>query len=375
MGVDIFFAGDVVVSKYRDKPLVTKELSEIIKQCDMACCNFEAPLVREGQVRAEKVGPSLCQDVQTAILLKSAGFNLFTLANNHIMDYGAENLKYTMNTLDDMGVQHIGAGKNQSEAFKPCIVKKDDIVIGIISVAENGFGTSIARDISGYAWFGSDELEEQLAQLKESCSHIVIVCHGGAEKWKVPLPEYRKLYKKWIDAGAAAVIAHHPHVPQGWETYKDGVIFYSLGNFAFDKGAGIQDANTICVKLHFEMAERPEYKVIYTTFSEDGVGFSTNSENENSISECLGLLKSQQYIDEVEKQCLITYEKKYKTYYESVLNLYRGSLKRLLKTLYFRIIKRQKFSDVWLYHNLEIETHYWICRRALDLLQSEGRTR
>lgn len=50
-----------------------------------------------------------------------------------------------------------------------------------------------------------------------------------------PLPEWRSTYRKWIDMGADAVIASHPHVPQGWEMYNGKPICYSLGNFCFQK--------------------------------------------------------------------------------------------------------------------------------------------
>jgi len=42
-------------------------------------------------------------------------------------------------------------------------------------------------------------------------------------------------YRSFVDAGASAVIGTHPHVPQGYEIYKGGPIFYSLGNFVFDQ--------------------------------------------------------------------------------------------------------------------------------------------
>lgn len=62
----------------------------------------------------------------------------------------------------------------------------------------------------------------------------MVLNHGGVEYMDVPLPEWREVYKLWIDLGADTVIASHPHVPQGYELYKGKPICYSLGNFCFD---------------------------------------------------------------------------------------------------------------------------------------------
>ena len=62
-----------------------------------------------------------------------------------------------------------------------------------------------------------------------------MVCHAGLEKVNYPLPEFREQYKRFIDYGADAIIAHHPHVVQGWEYYNNKLIAYSLGNFIWQK--------------------------------------------------------------------------------------------------------------------------------------------
>ena len=199
---------------------------------------------------------------------------------------------------------------------------------------------------------------------------MIVICHGGAEKWDFPLPEYRKLYQQWIDQGVCAVIAHHPHVPQGWETYHGGVIFYSLGNFAFNKGRGIQDPETICVRLTVCAEEEPECVIVPTCFTEKGIQLHTADSFREHMHQCCSMLDDG-YLERVGEKCLQVYKAQYRAYYESVLNIYTGSFKRFVKTVLYRYLRRQKYSDLWLYHNLEIETHYWICRRALLSVRKE----
>jgi poly-gamma-glutamate synthesis protein (capsule biosynthesis protein) len=52
-----------------------------------------------------------------------------------------------------------------------------------------------------------------------------------------------------IDAGANAVIGHHPHVVQPLEMYKGKPIFYSLGNFVFDQEWSNETKQGLMVKL------------------------------------------------------------------------------------------------------------------------------
>lgn len=366
MEVRLFFAGDVVLTKKREAELVAEDLTKVIENCDIACCNFEAPVWEEGLRPEIKVGPSLHQDISSIDLLKQAGFNLFCMANNHIMDYGNEGLARTIGSMKQKKAVAIGAGLTQDAIYAPYIFEKSGVKIGIINVAENGFGSAGFYSSSGYAWYGSTLFEEKLHDLISFCNHVIVVCHGGAEKWQYPLPEYRELYKSWIDKGVCAVIAHHPHVPQGWEEYKQGVIFYSLGNFAFDKGLGIQDPQTIVVTLNLD-GSNLNYTVYYTSFENNIIELCSNSSVKQQLTEANDVLQTQKYMEIINQLCMEHFEKRYIAYYQSVSNFYRGTFKQLLKTLYFRLFKREHFSEKWLYHNLEIETHYWICRRALEL--------
>lgn len=370
MGLRIFFAGDVVISANRDADIVSPEIKKIVKDCDIACCNFEAPVSEPNQKSSPKIGPSLSQSNHTAELLKKAGFNLFSIANNHIMDYGRRGLAKTLETFEKLGVAHIGAGLTKKEAYEPYIVEQDGLKVGLIAVAENGFGSFEGTKGGGYAWFGAEEFEEALKRLTGICNYVVVICHGGAEKWNWPLPEYRKLYKSWIEKGASVIIAHHPHVPQGWEEYRNGFIFYSLGNFAFDKGFGIQNPETISVVLNFEET-KIDYTIVKSKFTEKGIVLDEDASFETHIKLCNEVLASDDYIDMINKKCMAQFEEQYIGYYLSVSNIYKGSFKRFLKTLYFRLLKRETFSERWLYHNLEIETHYWICRRAMNLRRKE----
>lgn len=366
MSIRLFFTGDIVITREWSGPLLGFNLQQIAKSADVVCCNFEAPIAFDGQTKALKIGPSISQNKKTIDILKKDMFSLFSLANNHIMDYGIEGLKRTLNYCQEKGIECIGAGINPDDAYKPFIFEKEGIVIGIISCAENGFGTSIREDSGGYAWFGAHKFNCVLDELIKCCNYVFIICHGGAEKWDLPLPEYREMYKSWIDRGAKGVIAHHPHVPQGFENYKGCGIYYSLGNFAFDKGVGIQDPRAICAEIIID--NNVSFHSIPTIFNENGVDVCEDTIFAKHIKKCNDLLSDSKYIDTINSMCLKAFQEKYKGYFGAILNMYSGGIKQFGKTFLFRTINNKKFSNEWLYHNLVIETHYWICRRSVDLL-------
>jgi len=62
---------------------------------------------------------------------------------------------------------------------------------------------------------------------------VVVILHWGTELAEAPDHAQRAFARALIDAGVDAVIGHHPHVLQGIEKYRNGVIVYSLGNFVF----------------------------------------------------------------------------------------------------------------------------------------------
>lgn len=367
MSTRLFFAGDVVINREWSCPLLSNELHTIVENADLSVCNFEAPIACFGQRKAKKIGPSISQNSSIIGILKEEGFNLISAANNHIMDYGVEGLKTTLNCCHEKSMNIIGAGLSKKEAYAPFVMEKEGIRIGIISVAEKGFGVTIRDNSAGFAWFGDDLFEEVLDRLINDCDYVIVICHGGAEKWDLPLPEYRKLYKSWIDRGVAAVIGHHPHVPQGFELYKGCGIYYSLGNFAFDKGIGIQDPKTICAAITIEK-NSINFGIIPTEFTEQGVTICNNEAFQKQIRRCNDYLLEPLYTNTINDLCVKAYNEKYKRYYGSVVHIYSGDVKQICKTMIYRLLKRKSFSDEWLYHNVAIETHYWICRRALDII-------
>ncbi len=368
MSVGLLFGGDIVIADgvVNDK-LCSDEFESIIKECDVVCCNFEAPIIENGTAK-KKVGPNNNNSKNTIHLLKDAGFNLFTLANNHVFDYGVEGIEDTIGEINNNKINHIGAGITAESIYEPYIYEKEDVRIGIINFAENGFGAALEGDKYGYAYLFIENRKHLITDLKEKCDYVIVVCHAGAEMWDYPLPEWRKEYKSIIDEGADVIIAHHPHVPQGYEEYKGKPIFYSLGNLAFDKGKGAKKPETICVKLVADK-QSVSYEIINTVFRNSQIQINQSEQFVEHFRKSCDILKDdEKYIKAVDEKCVDMYKRIYRNYYERIACKYRGGIKEKMKSVAKKLIVKNSFQDIWLYHNISIETHLFICKRAVRIL-------
>ena len=166
------------------------------------------------------------------------------LANNHIMDYYSEGLMDTIALLDENNIFHVGAGNNLEEARKPAIIEKNGIKVGIIGYSDmahyyfSGNPTikfSAEENEAGVAPLVEDYIMEDIQKLRPEVDLLLVSLHWGVEESFYIPPEQRDLAHRIIDAGADAILGHHPHQFQGIELYNGKPVIYSMGNFIFDQ--------------------------------------------------------------------------------------------------------------------------------------------
>lgn len=192
--------------------------------------NLEGPIFSSDHVflPMQKVGPSLFSN---SLPKKECPF-IFSLANNHFMDYGISGLEHSVTILDQKGFKFCGAGRDVFDARSPILVEEDNIKIGIIACCETQFGVA-RNNQAGVAEFGP-WVYQTIRNLCKTVDAVIVSVHASVEDSPWPSPYIRELCKSFIDAGAKVVHGHHSHVPQGYERYCDGVIFFGMGNFAVD---------------------------------------------------------------------------------------------------------------------------------------------
>lgn len=163
--------------------------------------------------------------------LRNAGFDIFNLANNHVMDYGDVGLCDTIAFLEENNIRYVGAGKDIGEAIKPTIIERNGLKIG--SLGFTLYGVFATDDSSGCAPANKELIIKCLSELRKKVDILIVSLHWGIEYVFYPSPKQQKLARTLIDNGADLIIGHHPHVIQGLEEYKNKLIIYSLGNFNF----------------------------------------------------------------------------------------------------------------------------------------------
>jgi hypothetical protein len=200
------------------------------KAADLAFLNLESPYT-DAEFFLKKKWPIATPPHRLDYVL-DGGFNMFSLANNHMFDAGEQGIKDTLDLLEAKRKERgwlvwTGAALKRKDVWKPAIFT---VPGKNIKVAFHAFG--YARSSLVPVPYGPKALAAIRTYDKQVDITIVSV-HHGKEYIHVPSEKKAVAYRKYVDAGADVVLGHHPHVIQGVEAYKDAIIFHSLGNFSF----------------------------------------------------------------------------------------------------------------------------------------------
>ena len=169
--------------------------------------------------------------------LRRHGITHLNLANNHSIDQGREGLTDTYNNILEAGMTPIGYGTGDAEACRPLLLTAEPRPVYVL--------TSLRVMSENYVYMPSrpcvceasaDRLCDSVRALRrrEPRACVIVCLHWGVEHTPHPTTEQRHEAHALIDAGADAIIGHHPHTAQDVEVYRGRPIFYSLGNFIFD---------------------------------------------------------------------------------------------------------------------------------------------
>ncbi|MBI4639348.1 MAG: CapA family protein [Candidatus Tectomicrobia bacterium] len=208
-------------------------LKPVFHRADIVFANLETPLLKEGKKNSTKNPnyPFFKNDPSLAEALRSAGFTLLCLANNHILDYGLEGLRTTCEALNGQGIQFVGAGLTAEESCRPVSfsVKGYRITFLAYSLAYAATGSS-----GGCAPLKEEVMLQGISKVRAHSDIIVISLHHGIEYSDYPIPESRQLNKRLAAAGADIILGHHPHVMQGMEVFANSIMIHSMGSLIYD---------------------------------------------------------------------------------------------------------------------------------------------
>ncbi|MCK5695741.1 MAG: CapA family protein [Desulfobacula sp.] len=207
------------------------DLMSILKSADLSIVNLESPLSDRGN-EVFKSGAVFKGKQRHIKALTAVPFDVVTLANNHVFDYGLDAFKDTVDVLNHHHIQWTGAGMSFKDACTPLIVDINDTKIAIVNFSEGEDLTS-AGEKPGVMGWNLSKIEDTIKSLRPKVDFIIVISHCGIEYIPFPPPYVATAFRQMAKAGADIVIGHHPHVPQGIQFYNNIPICYSLGNFVF----------------------------------------------------------------------------------------------------------------------------------------------
>uniref|UniRef100_E6XG24 Capsule synthesis protein, CapA n=1 Tax=Shewanella putrefaciens (strain 200) TaxID=399804 RepID=E6XG24_SHEP2 len=245
--MNVAFIGDIYLDDGLikcDKDLLAGVRDEI-NAADFVVANLEAPVTNSNK-KLNKIGPNLKMCELPRHLLDS--IDVFSLANNHIMDYEYDGLRETLSYLHNNDKLYFGAGVNINDAYREVVVTKGDVSVALIGMAENEFSLTFG-DEPGVAPLDPLFSYKYIKNAVNRYEHVVLFIHGGNEFSSLPSPKYRQLCKMFIDMGASAVISSHTHIVGPIELYNGRPIFYSLGNCIFNNDKPPQGWNIGLIAL------------------------------------------------------------------------------------------------------------------------------
>jgi poly-gamma-glutamate synthesis protein (capsule biosynthesis protein) len=236
--VTLRFAGDVLLASHYEMQMwdssgATFRSLYRLGGADATIVNLESPVTTRGKRVTKPFNFRMNPRFLSA--LTGGGIDIVSIANNHIYDYGPRGLLDTISYLDSVGVRHVGAGRNSLEAYRPVIDTIRGREVAFLAYYGGGEAPGAGKSSPGVARRDLEQVCRDIRRLRDggSSRYIVIILHWGTERATAPDGAQVAFAHALIDAGADAIVGHHPHVLQGIERYGRGVIAYSLGNFVF----------------------------------------------------------------------------------------------------------------------------------------------
>lgn len=242
--VTLLAVGDIMLSRSVEDRMWERndytypflEVAELTRNADLAFANLETPITKGERVASGEM--RFHANPETLQGLEFAGFDIVSLANNHMGDAGQQGLADTFKYLAQSDINFVGAGENTAQACLPKYLTVKGTKFAFLaytdsSLVPQSYGAS--ADSAGTCFMDTEELENGLALAKQQAAFVIVSMHSGTEYVTEPTGTQADFAHAAVDIGADLVIGHHPHVIQTHEVYKNKHIFYSLGNFVFDQ--------------------------------------------------------------------------------------------------------------------------------------------
>ena len=245
----ILFVGDVMLGRLVNRALRNRppeypwgDTLPVFKGADLRVCNLECVISDRGVPWSMTPKPfHFRADSRNVKVLKAAGIDALSLANNHILDFEYEAMFDTIEALDSAGIRHAGAGGDIREASRPAVFPVNEKKVGLFAFTDNEPSWKAREKRPGVFHLGvdADSVEaggffEKIRETARGVDVLIVSAHWGPNWGRSPVKGHPPFARALVDAGADIVFGHSCHVFQGVELYEGGVIIYGAGDFIDD---------------------------------------------------------------------------------------------------------------------------------------------
>jgi len=239
--VRVVLGGDIMLARFvwmtaqqhKDPAWPFQKIAAVFREADLAFANLESPFAETGPYFENRMvfrtHPSMVEG------LLAAGIDVASTANNHSRDAGPRGIEYTLEHLNKHGIEGVGTVRGAADKHEGVVMERKGVRFGFLAYTFDQRNGNHLNDDPRVAMMNPVSLPAEIAALRTKCDVVIVSMHAGVEYVPRPNAQQTRFARAAIDAGATVVVGHHPHVFQPAERYKDGVIFYSLGNLVFDQ--------------------------------------------------------------------------------------------------------------------------------------------
>lgn len=284
----MIFVGDMmfdrsiarIINEQQDPLFPFAHTATWLRSADITMGNLEGPIsergTRQGSIYSFRFAPT-----STIAGLRFAGFDLVSLANNHIWDYGSRAALDTLSALKTHEISSVGFGQQSDEANGAVIKTVAGATVAFLGFTDfYGESARATESTPGLSFLAEELIRDRVRTVKKTggVDVLVVALHWGEEYKTEANERQRRFARELIDAGADLIVGHHPHVAQEVEKVQGGIVAYSLGNFIFDQNFSPATKQAQALEIVIQgkrMTEARVHHVSFTKMYQPIIGSST----------------------------------------------------------------------------------------------------
>lgn len=275
--VRVMFGGDImldrnvaVTAEAHGASSLFADIADAFTDSDVRVANLEGTVTTNHSIAQEDhsilrftFDPRITGEALAPLKLSA-----LSMANNHALDFDVAGYFETRARIKAIGIQPFGHPLN---------------LPGVLSTSVVYDGKKLCF-VGYHALFApaTSTVVDEIQALRPDCWRVVVMAHWGVEYEHSATTTQRLAAHAFIDAGADLVVGAHPHVVQGYETYRGKAIFYSLGNFMFDQNFSWGTTHGMLLRADFS-EEKTRFAVIPTVIQGQRVSLAQGDDRQKVL--------------------------------------------------------------------------------------------